>query len=163
MSIPIHRFSNRSDVTANSKNKVTDSDSLSTSTKPSSKSSSITRSLPAVDTSLPFSPLKTCLILLLVALYSFYASTANLPPYNWFRSTGSITSNQGGLDDNHDRVVQHRPAFKKADRSVSNLMLLCASFPVPRDRPCSKTSYELDEVLTPFYPRYIPYPDSILA
>lgn len=78
-----------------------------------------------INTSLPFSPCVTIFILLVVALYSLTASIHSYPPYSWIRAAATVApaavppplGTPGGTPrDNHDRIVQHRPAFEKAER-----------------------------------------------
>lgn len=58
----------------------------------------------------PVTPFQAALLFLLAFTYSFASIHYHLPPFSW-------------IDDwkhRHDKVVQHRPAFKKVERCVLN-------------------------------------------
>jgi len=58
----------------------------------------------------PVTPFQAALLFLLAFTYSFASIHYHLPPFSW-------------IDDwkhRHDKVVQHRPAFKKVERCVES-------------------------------------------
>ncbi|ORY88327.1 hypothetical protein BCR35DRAFT_301864 [Leucosporidium creatinivorum] len=70
----------------------------------------------------PVTPFQAALLFLLAFTYSFASIHYHLPPFSW-------------IDDwkhRHDKVVQHRPAFKKVERYSPEHRYRPAASPVIR-------------------------------
>jgi hypothetical protein len=59
-------------------------------------------------TTFPLTPFQLALIFTLALFYSFASLHYSLPPYSWIDN----------YKHRHDKVVKHRPAFKKIERCV---------------------------------------------